>query len=59
LIRKGIICPDETSRGLQRYLAACGVVNDSSTVQCKLLEVGRIARILIKKQYLMNKMKKI
>jgi len=48
LIRKGVICQDETSRGLQRYLAACGVVIGSSTLQRRLLDVGRNARRLIR-----------
>lgn len=49
LIRNGVICQDETSRGLKRCLAACGVVNDFSTVQCRLLDAGRNARRLNKK----------
>jgi len=46
MISEGVICPDETSRGLQRYLATCGVVTDSSTVQRRLLDVWRNARRL-------------
>ena len=49
LITKSVICPDKTSKDLQRGLAAGGVVIDSSTVQCRLLEVGRTARRPIKK----------
>jgi len=41
--------PRWNKHGLQRYLAACGVVTESSTVQHRLLDVGRNARRLIKK----------
>ena len=58
MIRNSVKNPKKTSKDLQRDLALAGVNVASSTVRRRILEVGRTARRLLRKQLLTKAMKK-
>ena len=58
MIRNSVKNLKKTSKDLQRVLALAGVNVASSTVQQRLLEVGRTARRPLRKQLLTKAMKK-